>query len=85
MCGEKNAQYSLAFDRLADFFQFPVVFTKAHRNNTSERSSSFSVLLTHTKLQAPSCEHMVVQSKVLTGPSSPINSALEKVGTVKSR
>ncbi len=62
------------------FFGF---LSSSHMHTKTKQPSNLSILLTHTKLQTPSCAHMVVQSKVLTGPSSPINPALEKVGTVK--
>lgn len=62
------------------FFGF---LSSSHVHTKTKQSSSPSVLLTHIKLQTPSCAHMVVQGKALTGPISPINPALEKVGTVK--
>lgn len=59
--------------------------TKTKHPKGQKQSSSLSILLTHAKLQTTSCAHMVVQGEVLTGPSSPINPALEeKVGTVKA-
>lgn len=58
--------------------------TETKHPKCQKQLSSLSILLTHANLQAPSFAHMVVQGKVLTGPSLTINPALEKVGTVKA-